>query len=251
VTRVLPALTSGERTHDPLLHKSDFNRRIEIPPFDGTDTSGWLVRIDWYFRVSSIPVGEKLEYVVLALHGEALTWFEWWESQSTFHTWLRFKQDLLKLFEPGTTSNPLAPLLKVKQTGLVMEYRRDFELAARSHRHLGNDTLLCQFHEGLKPTIKLEIAVDEFENLQGMMDRAMVLEARNLAWKEEGAQPWGMSGDSNSRLGWGGSRTYNWARPNLQNLTKDVSKPNHNSFIKGDVQVESSPPTNANTSGSK
>jgi len=75
-----------ERTQDPLPHKSDFNRSIEIPPFDGTDVRGWLVRIDRYFRVSSIPVGEKLEYAVLALHGEALTWFEWWESQSTFHT---------------------------------------------------------------------------------------------------------------------------------------------------------------------
>jgi len=146
-------------------------------------------------------VGEKLEYVVLALHGEALMWFEWWESQSTFHTWLRFKQDLLKRFEPRAASNPLAPLLKVKQTGSVMEYCQDFELAARSHRHLGSDTLLCLFHEGLKPTIKSEIAVDEFENLQGMMDRDMVLEARNLAWKEEGAQSWRRSGDSNSRLG--------------------------------------------------
>jgi len=100
---------------------------------------------------------------------------------------------------------------------------------------LGGNTLLCLFHEGLKPTIKSEIVVDEFENLQGMMDKAMVLKARNLARKEEGAQPWGRSGDSNSRLGWGGSRTHNWVRPNLQNPTKDVSKPNHNSFSKGDV----------------
>jgi len=30
----------SERTHDPLSHKSDFNRRIEIPSFDGTDASG-------------------------------------------------------------------------------------------------------------------------------------------------------------------------------------------------------------------
>jgi len=162
---------------DPPPNKGDFNRRVEIPPFDGSDASGWLVRIDRYFRVSGIPVSEKLEYAVLALHGEALTWFEWWESQSSFHTWLRFKQDVLRRFEPGAASNPLAPLLRVRQTGSVMEYRRDFELAARSHKHLGSDTLLCMFHEGLKPTIKSEISVDEFENLQAMMDKAMVLEA--------------------------------------------------------------------------
>jgi len=162
-------------------NRVDSNRRVEIPPFDCSDASGWLVWIDRFFRISGIPVGEKLEYVVLALHGKALTWFEWWESQTSFHTWLRFKQDLLKRFELGAASNPLAPFLKVKQTGSIMDYRHDFELAARSHRHLSGDILLCIFHEGLKPIIKSEMKVDEFENLQAMMDRAMVLEARNVA----------------------------------------------------------------------
>jgi len=66
-------------------------------------------------------------------------------------------------FEPRAASNPLAPLLRVRQTGSVMEYHCDFELAARSHKHFGDDTLLCMFHEWLKPTIKSEILVDEFE----------------------------------------------------------------------------------------
>jgi len=60
-----------------------------------------------------------------------------------------------------------------------MEYRRDFELAARSHINLGGETLLCMFQEGLKPTIKSELDVTEFESLQALMDRAMVVEARN------------------------------------------------------------------------
>jgi len=106
---------------------------MEIPPFDGSDANGWLVIIDCYFWISGIPVGEKLEYVVLALHGKALTWFEWWESHSSFHTWIRFEQDLLKRFEPGVASNPLALLLKVKHSGSVMDYRHDFELATRFH----------------------------------------------------------------------------------------------------------------------
>jgi len=66
-----------------------------------------------------------------------------------------------------------------------MEYRRDFELVARSHRNLGGETL-CMFHEGLKPMIKSKLDVAEFESLQAWMDRAMVVEVRNLAWREEG-----------------------------------------------------------------
>jgi len=176
----------GGQRREVTPNKGDYNRRLEGPPFDGSDASGWLVRIDRFFRISGIPVSKKLEYVVLAFHGEALTWFEWWEAQSSFHTWLRFKQDLLCCFEPGAASNPLALLLKVCQVGLVMDYRCEFELAARSHRNLGGETLMCMFHEGLKPTISSEMAVTKFENLQAMMDWAMVLEARNLAWREEG-----------------------------------------------------------------
>ena len=56
-----------------------------------------------------------------------------------------------------------------------MEYRRDFELAARSHRNLGEESLLCMFHERLKSTIKSELDVAEFESLQALMDHAMVV----------------------------------------------------------------------------
>jgi len=39
------------------------------------------VRMDHFFQVSNILVGEKLDYAVLGLMVEALTWFEWWEAQ--------------------------------------------------------------------------------------------------------------------------------------------------------------------------
>jgi len=47
-------------------------RKLEIPTFDGADTNGWLVRMDRFFRVSDILVGEKLDYMVIGLMGEAL-----------------------------------------------------------------------------------------------------------------------------------------------------------------------------------
>jgi len=204
--------------------------------------------MDRYFQVSNIPVAKKLEYVVLTLHGEAITWFEWWESQSSFHTWIRFKQDLLKRFEPGAASNPMASLLKVKQMGTVMEYRREFELAARSHRHLGGDILLCMFHEGLKPTIKSEMTVEEFENLQAMMDRAMVLEARNDAWKDEGIQPRGKRTDSNIRSGWATSRPNNGPRPNTHTLSTEANTPHHSVLpkVKSKSEYDSSLSKNPN-----
>jgi len=89
-----------------------------------------------------------------------------------------------------------------------------FELAARSHRNLGGETLLCMFHEGLKPTIKSKLDVAEFESLQALMDRAMIIEARNLAWWEEGGSQWGKQHEADPKSSEGFNRGTNWARHN-------------------------------------
>jgi len=106
-----------------------------------------------------------------------------------------------------------------------MEYQRDFELAASSHRNLGGEILLCMFHEGLKPTIKSELAVAEFESLQALMDRAMVVEARNLAWREEGGSHWGKRHEADPKSSEGFNRGTNCVRPNNFNSSFERSPP--------------------------
>jgi len=140
----------GGGCHQNFLFKGDINRRIEIPLFDGSDVSGWLVRIDCYIWIFGIPMGEKLEYVVLALHDEALMWFKSWESKSSFHTWLCFKQDLLKRFESG------ADFVAEGETdwlgyGLSLQ----FQISDKISPTLGGDTFMCMFHEGFQLTINL------------------------------------------------------------------------------------------------
>jgi len=70
----------GGQNHRNTCYRGDGGCKSEVPTFDGADLNGWLVRMDRFFRVSNIPVGEKLDYAVLGLMGEALTWFEWWEA---------------------------------------------------------------------------------------------------------------------------------------------------------------------------
>ena len=66
----------GQNRGNPY-YRDDGGRKLEVPTFNGADTNGWLVRMDRFFRVSNIPVGEKLDYTVLGLMGKALTWFKW------------------------------------------------------------------------------------------------------------------------------------------------------------------------------
>jgi len=69
-------------------------------------------------------------------------------------------------------------------------------------------------HEGLKPTIKSELDVAEFESLQALMDHAMVVEARNLAWREEGGSYWGKQHEADPKSSEGFNRGTNCVRPN-------------------------------------
>ena len=106
------------------------------------------------FSVSLSSNCRKAGICRLALTGKALTWFEWWEEQTFFLTWTRFIQDILKRFQPVVTTNPIGPLLKVKQHDTVMQYQEEFELIARNQQSLGQDTLMKFFINGLKEEIK-------------------------------------------------------------------------------------------------
>ncbi|RYR73549.1 hypothetical protein Ahy_A02g007936 [Arachis hypogaea] len=105
-------------------------RKLDIPIFSGDDANGWLVKMERYFRVAQVALAERMNFVTLALEGEALAWMEWLEEYTPFQTWRRFKEDLLKRFQPGAALNPMAPLLEVKQVEDVAQYRREFEAAA-------------------------------------------------------------------------------------------------------------------------
>ena len=154
----------------------EVSRKMDLPIFSGADAYGWLVRVERYFRVAQIGPRDRLDLALVAMEGEALTWYEWWEEQTEFHSWRRFKEDLLRRFQPGAAQNPLGPLLDVKQTGSVMQYRRDFELVARSKRNMDPEILMGIFMNGLKREVRAEMRMDEFRNLSEMMDRALELE---------------------------------------------------------------------------
>jgi len=175
------------------------NRRIELPTFEGEDICEWLVRIERYFQLARVATAKKLEYVAMSLTEKALTWFEWWEEQTPFPTWTQFKQDILKRFQPVAAANPIGPLLEVKQHDTVMQYREEFELAARNQRSLEQDTLMRIFKNGLKEEIKAEMNIADFETLTDIMGKATVIEARNNAWRIAGITPGGRKGEAGNR----------------------------------------------------
>ncbi|WVZ06903.1 hypothetical protein V8G54_020249 [Vigna mungo] len=66
-------------------------RKMEILVFNGDDTYGWLVRVEHYFKLNSVSEDEKLDAMMVALEGQGLNWYQWWEEQTTVRSWEDFK----------------------------------------------------------------------------------------------------------------------------------------------------------------
>jgi hypothetical protein len=66
---------------------------------------------------------EKLQAVMVAMEGKALTWYKWWEFCVQNPTWEDFKSAVIQRFQPSMLQSPFELVLSLKQTGSVEEYR--------------------------------------------------------------------------------------------------------------------------------
>ena len=61
--------------------------KLELLVLSGEDAYGWLTRVERFFQVNCVEDYDKIELVQVALEGEALIWYQWWEEQVPFPTW--------------------------------------------------------------------------------------------------------------------------------------------------------------------
>nr|KYP65367.1 hypothetical protein KK1_011600 [Cajanus cajan] len=101
---------------------------MELPIFEGEDAPSWIERIERYFCPRNINEQEKMEVVLVAMEGEALSWLQWWDSCTKNLTWKEFKEAILKRSQPTMVENSFEILLGINQEGTVREYRRQFEV---------------------------------------------------------------------------------------------------------------------------
>ncbi|XP_057449034.1 uncharacterized protein LOC130740445 [Lotus japonicus] len=179
-------------------------RKIDLPVFNGDDAYGWIVRVERFFRLNEVDDTEKVRLLVVAMEERALNWFQWWEEQTPERTWEAFKEALVRRFQPGLVQNPFGPLLSIKQSGSVMEYRERFEMVAAPLRHTDRDIIKGIFLNGLKEEIRAELKLYRSGKLEEIMDRALLLEEKNLAMRnskggDEDKRGWKEKGVSSSK----------------------------------------------------
>ncbi|CAH9066959.1 unnamed protein product [Cuscuta europaea] len=161
--------------------------KVDLPLFDGEDAYGWLIRVERYFKLNQVSDNDKVEVVLIAMADKALNWYQWWEEKTSDHSWVNFKVALIRRFQPALVQNPFGPMLSVKQTSLVMEYRDLFERVVAPLKLTDQELLLKGvFLKGLRAEISAELKLHQTSGLTKLMDMALLLEQKTT---QEGRTP--------------------------------------------------------------
>ena len=102
----------------------------------------------------------------------------------------------MKRSEPRATRNSMDPLLLVKQKESVRQYHKEFEVVANARKDLNLEVVMGIFLYRLKSELQAEFKVGQFRSLTALMDKALELEERNLAWRDGGIRVFHRGGGS-------------------------------------------------------
>ena len=68
--------------------KTERWRKLAIPIYDGESVAyGWINKLESFFQMRDILEEEKIQAVMVALEGKALSWFQWWENCNSDIGW--------------------------------------------------------------------------------------------------------------------------------------------------------------------
>lgn len=156
----------------PIRTREQHSIKPEVTIFNGEDVFGWTNQVEGHFQFKEMSDAEKLQAVMVAMEGKALTWYKWWKFCAQNPTWDDFKSAVIQRFQPSMLQSPFELLLSLKQTGTVEEYRDQFELYAGPLKYTKPVYLKVIFSKGLKEGIRDELKLHPLEGLSEMMDYA-------------------------------------------------------------------------------
>ena len=87
--------------------------KLDIPRFDGTETLGWIFKINQYFEYHNTPEKDRLTIASFYIEGRARAWFQYMTSNTQFTSWLAFLQALQTRFVPSQYDDPTGTLFKL------------------------------------------------------------------------------------------------------------------------------------------
>ncbi|KAJ1383529.1 hypothetical protein SESBI_43289 [Sesbania bispinosa] len=164
-------------------------RKSEIPLFSGDVAYGWVNRVERYFNLKGVLEQERLQVVMVAMEGKALSWFRWWGLCVSNPSWEDFKAAVIRRFQPEFDLDIL-----VQEDGSEsweQEYRGKNE-ALKFKNEVGREETIHKEVEQVKETnIKIVVAEKEMETELELHARTvMEVQEADVADKIEGESKW-------------------------------------------------------------
>ncbi|CAA0811244.1 Unknown protein, partial [Striga hermonthica] len=150
--------------------------RITLSTFTGSDPDAWLNRATQYFELNETDGTDCVRYAAYYLDGEANVWWQWltriYHKRQQIIIWDVFERELLTRFGTSDYHNYNEALTRIRQTGSLREYIREFERLACRVRDWPEDALVSAFIGGLKFDLAAEVRLERPDTMHDAMEVA-------------------------------------------------------------------------------
>lgn len=131
--------------------------KLEFPKYFGNDPTEWFTRIDQFFEYQGTLETQKVSLASYHLEGEANQWWRWlhrsYKEEGKEVTWEIFVEELWARFGPTDCEDFDEALSKVRQTGSLRDYQKEFERLGNRVHGWTQKALVGTFMGGLNAEI--------------------------------------------------------------------------------------------------
>uniref|UniRef100_A0A8R7UD17 Retrotransposon gag domain-containing protein n=1 Tax=Triticum urartu TaxID=4572 RepID=A0A8R7UD17_TRIUA len=181
------------------------NARVDCE-FDGENPTGWKIRCEACFRIGGVDPSVWIDTAVVNFTGVAALWLEWSQAHVRSHNWDQFVAAVLEKFGHTGFQQLLRKFSKLKQSGSVLEYAEQFNVAMHSllAHHGSWDPLFFTTHfiDGLHSEIKVAVMLHRPKDLDTAVALAKLQEeAVEMVRQEQESQVTARGLTSTARAG--------------------------------------------------
>jgi hypothetical protein len=154
--------------------------RIELPQFDGANPKLWQRRCEEYFRRWSTPQTLWVSYGTSQFTGAAATWLESFLTKNTQAGWEELVRGVMARFMRNQHTILLRRFYHISQTNTVEDYVQRFsdlvDQLAAYEPHPESIRNMTRFLDGLKPAVRVLVAIQQPEDLDTAFTLALLYE---------------------------------------------------------------------------
>ncbi|CAA0837972.1 Unknown protein, partial [Striga hermonthica] len=150
--------------------------KVVLSTFTGVDPDAWLNWAAQYFELNEIEENDRVKYAAYYLDGEANVWWQWltsvYRGRRQVIRWNNFVRELLTRFGTSDYHNYNEALSRIRQTGSLRDYLKEFERLAFRVRGWPETALVGAFIGGLKFDLAAEVQLERPESMHAAMEVA-------------------------------------------------------------------------------